>query len=180
MTSNFPSCENTCTKYPNQSNIENIKLIGSAAFVNALDGKINEITINPPAPIGTELEVEIHNCTGNTGEIKAICTGASNRWTLNGECSECKDGWYGRLCEENCSEGCDGRCNKKNGECKCTIGFYGATCKKSCGAGCPGDGSCDVKSGECECKSGFTGSGCQVCTESSMGIYPNCDGRSNG
>ncbi|XP_060556495.1 multiple epidermal growth factor-like domains protein 10 [Ruditapes philippinarum] len=98
------------------------------------------------------------------------------------KCTECKDGFFGDVCEFNCSRGCYlGRCSQMDGTCyqkkcnpnfdginctTCSPGLHGSYCQLPCPnncVACSGNTSCDY------CQHGYWGTDCQL--NCSIGCY---------
>ncbi|XP_021356828.1 receptor-type tyrosine-protein phosphatase epsilon-like isoform X2 [Mizuhopecten yessoensis] len=98
-------------------------------------------------------------CTCPANCIDSICS--------SGQCTDCKDGFYGPVCTP-CPVGCStDKCDKTSGHCgHCSPGNYGDTCNKTCPSNCKND-TCGQLSGECtECDPGYHQSFCnQSCSE---------------
>ncbi|XP_078328422.1 uncharacterized protein LOC111112524 [Crassostrea virginica] len=78
--------------------------------------------------------------------------------SVEGTCIDCKSGYIGP------------RCNQE-----CPVGFYGKNCVKNCSLTCIVPGSCDKVTGQClgGCQAGWTGDICEK--ECSLGLYgANC------
>ena len=85
------------------------------------------------------------------------------------ECTVCKHNiFYGKKCENECSEGCESKDNdtlkstcKINGKCTCLKSYYGFSCNQSCFGcgeyGCNDQGYCN----EFKCVDGKYGLKCQ-------------------
>ncbi|XP_050403287.1 receptor-type tyrosine-protein phosphatase kappa isoform X2 [Patella vulgata] len=78
-----------------------------------------------------------NTCFNNTCDpITGACTG------------DCKTGFYGGSCQQNCSDGClNNQCSKSDGRCsKCIMGRYDEGCNVSCSTEC--NGGCDRDDGK--------------------------------
>ena len=110
---------------------------------------------------------------------------------------DCHDGFFGEVCERNCSEHCTTpECNINNGSCECKVGYAGnpcTECPSNCDeTGCNDDFHCYMckdeyygnfcnqtcsmhcverichRDGSCNCTVGYAGNPCAECP-------PNCD-----
>ncbi|MCQ2816506.1 MAG: hypothetical protein MJ252_04480 [archaeon] len=92
-------------------------------------------------------------------------------------CSECNEGYYGDICQYNCSLHCiNTTCNKSTGKCdggckeyfigdkcdSCEFNRTGKECNNFCEFGCDlSDGiNCDMETGNCTCKVGYFKGNC--------------------
>ncbi|KAH9496453.1 hypothetical protein Btru_010881, partial [Bulinus truncatus] len=145
---------------------------------------ISELEARGDCPLGTHGLDCSKSCSQNC---------SLNMCTLEGNCILCYEGYYGLLCDQecsnctgvceqetgkcltNCSENCaeDGSCEMVSGNCThgCEPGFFGIDCHKDCSEYCDQDGSCYRETGHCYfgCFIGYFGYQCtQQCNE-------NCD-----
>ena len=125
--------------------------------------------------------------------IKVKVTVQSNFFS---ERIRCQDGYFGEVCEQNCSKNCKTKgCDIINGSCECKVGYAGdpcTECPSNCSNGCndafhcytcnPGfygdfcNQTCSVhcarnrcgRDGRCQCKVGYGGHPCEPCPA-------NCD-----
>ena len=70
----------------------------------------------------------------------------------DGMCNACKFGYYGYICDKQCSENCvDQICEQADGKCSngCNDGFHGVHCHLTCPQNCE-DLRCIQGTGECE------------------------------
>jgi len=95
---------------------------------------------------------------------------------INGNCVQgCKPGFYGFMCEKNCTDQCYS-CNKNTGACDvCKTGFYGDECTSTCSSNCVsnsnGQITCNKTNGGCDsgqCQTGFYSPTCM------FPCSPNC------
>ncbi|XP_045177749.2 multiple epidermal growth factor-like domains protein 10 isoform X2 [Mercenaria mercenaria] len=107
------------------------------------------------------------NCTKDCSANCYTCHSDKN-------CTGCKDGYYGNLCELPCSRGCYlGKCDQSNGTCyksrcksnfagincdKCSLGRFGNKCMSICPENCI---SCSARTTCDNCKDGYWGNACQ-------------------
>ncbi|XP_055956521.1 multiple epidermal growth factor-like domains protein 10 [Patella vulgata] len=108
-----------------------------------------------------------NKCYNNTCDpTTGVCTG------------DCKTGFYGTKCQQNCSDGClNNRCSKSDGRCNdCKPDTVGQYCNRTCGAECQPRSdqtttTCD-RNGRCtNCMVGRHGDKCD------MSCNTGCDGR---
>ncbi|XP_060592351.1 scavenger receptor class F member 1-like [Ruditapes philippinarum] len=110
------------------------------------------------------------------------CPQNCNRCISETNCTECKTGFFGNVCEFNCSRGCYlDKCSKSNGTCyqekckpnfdginctTCSPRFHGTYCQLPCPESCVAcsrNTSCD------DCQHGYWGTACQH--NCSIGCY---------
>ncbi|KAK3091329.1 hypothetical protein FSP39_018982 [Pinctada imbricata] len=90
-----------------------------------------------------------------------------------GYCSLCKAGYWGKNCENKCSDKCI-RCNQDTGEClQCFGNFFGPNCTGSCN-NCI-DEKCNKVDGQCQlgCKPGYYGPKCNNACQSGCAVCEN-------
>lgn len=97
-------------------------------------------------------------CNPTTGRCLK-CEGNTEGWY----CEQCKDGFYGKAAEKNCSSKynhlafCDEKVNFKN-----YVDYFSIGC--DCNIfGSENGTSCDVHSGQCMCKMNYIGRKCDKC-----------------
>ena len=109
---------------------------------------------NPSCPSGTSASVVVgeESCGSFGAGDRLLCI---DTCTVNGECVECQEGFYGNGTGE-CQYLCDcinGVCNddlEGDGSCACTSGWTGPTCE--------------------ECQEGYYGPDCKPCECGALGI----------
>ena len=83
----------------------------------------------------------------------------------NRRCHECKDYYYGDICDKACSN-CKNGCDRSSGDCVggCNTGFWGVRCDQLCSPNCVLNsvvGVCKQSDGSCDrCVQGYWGSQC--------------------
>ncbi|XP_046557049.1 multiple epidermal growth factor-like domains protein 10 isoform X1 [Haliotis rubra] len=90
-------------------------------------------------------------------------------YCLGTKCRECHYGWYGRHCNDKCSEYCwHGGCERITGRChQCVPGRHSGDCTQLCSHHCRensnGQVNCDITTGNCleDCVEGRWGPRCQ-------------------
>ena len=128
------------------------------------------------------------------------CQNEAKCSVFTGKC-ECKSGFHGKLCENQCEKGYWGTncanvcqclngadCNSFDGTCTCTPGFKGVFCDQTCNSWSYGEAcsstcacnqttsqSCNHVTGECNCDSYWNGPACGdwICPGGNFG--PHCD-----
>ena len=91
------------------------------------------------------------------------CRGEETCRVEDGNCySGCKNGSWGRLCDQSCDCAGDEPCNMLDGYCEsgCRNSYWGVPCNQSCN--CISDGPCRMSDGYCEigCRKGSWGISC--------------------
>ncbi|XP_071117999.1 scavenger receptor class F member 1-like [Haliotis cracherodii] len=67
-----------------------------------------------------------------------------------GECSRCKQGYWGSDCTRTCSATCFNKTCDRDGRCRsCQLGYHGDNCENRCGTACDG---CLETHEPCRCK----------------------------
>ncbi|XP_050399836.2 multiple epidermal growth factor-like domains protein 10 [Patella vulgata] len=153
-----------------------------------------------------EIFADLAQCnTGYYNTSRSTCqpcnTCLNNRCDpTTGVCNgDCKTGFYGKKCQQNCSNGClNNQCSKSNGRCNdCKPDTVGQYCNLTCGTECQSSPdetttTCD-RTGRCtNCRIGRYGEGCDnncstgcdggckrgpgICIDCIVGRYGNdCD-----
>ena len=111
---------------------------------------------------------------------------------ITGTCDECKPGYYGVLCDAQCSDTCKPsndskiRCDRQTGYCSekaCQAGYYLDDCSESCNEQCGADFNqnrpCHIQSGACsyDCEPKYYGDRCdRQCSDTCVGELCNRTG----
>ena len=93
--------------------------------------------------------------------FQSFCT-----FRFTGECLFCKEGYYGEICNLQCSQFCTPgtskpACKKADGHClSCRPGYHGNFCNGECNENCGIADDSDVKVGLCDRNSSHCLHGC--------------------